>query len=87
MSLSATYERLRSRLAPLGIEIGPDVLAIWIDRECHGEEPLPDAALRDLAAWVVALRPRDTSTTRATISNNPVTPASAARPARSVAGH
>lgn len=87
MILCAAYDRLHAALAPLGIQIDPDVLDIWIERERHGQEPLPDAALRDLAAWVVALCPRDTSTTRATISNNPVTPASAAQPARSVAGH
>lgn len=54
MTLSAAYHRLRASLAPLGIEIGPDVLNIWLDRVQHGGEPMPETALRDLAAWAAS---------------------------------
>ncbi len=59
MSLPAAYQRLRAALAPLGVEIGPDVLAIWLDRVRHGGEPLPEAALRDLATWAASLTARN----------------------------
>lgn len=51
MSFAAAYERLRAILTPLGVEIGPDTLALWRDRERVGREPLPAGALRDLAEW------------------------------------
>lgn len=51
MSLPAVYERLRAILGPLGVEIGPDVLGIWLDRERDGREPIPPTALNDLMAW------------------------------------
>lgn len=51
MNLADAYERLHAILAPLGIEIGPDTLALWRDRERAGREPLPAGALRDLAEW------------------------------------
>lgn len=59
MSLTDAFDRLRAALAPLGIEIGTDVLDIWLDRERHGGAPLPNAALRDLAAWAASLAPQD----------------------------
>ncbi len=51
MSLAETFKGLQAALEPLGIEIGRDVLAVWRDREGAGQEPLPAAALRDLARW------------------------------------
>lgn len=51
MSLTETYTRLQAALEPLAVEIGRDVLHIWLDREGAGREPLPEAALRDLADW------------------------------------
>ncbi len=47
--LICAYQRLRAALAPLGIEISRDVLALWEDRRQHGREPLPANALKTLA--------------------------------------
>ena len=49
MSLTETLKGLQAALEPLGIEVGRDTLHIWLDREGAGREPLPVAALRDLA--------------------------------------
>jgi hypothetical protein len=57
--LTTTHQQLREALAPLGIEIGRDVLALWRDRECHGQEPLPDNALRHLADLATRLLARE----------------------------
>lgn len=51
MSLVESFEQMRAALAPLGVEIGPEVLAIWLDRQRHGRDPLPERAVRDLADW------------------------------------
>ena len=48
MTLAEAFAALRAGLTPLGIEIGPDVLALWLDRDVHGREPLPADALRVL---------------------------------------
>lgn len=48
MELSDAFEALRGTLEPLGIEIGPDVLALWRDRNLHGQDPLSSNALRRL---------------------------------------
>lgn len=49
MRLNDTYVALRSALAPLGIEVGHEVLDVWQDRERHGYPPLPVDALKRLA--------------------------------------
>lgn len=59
MNLAEVFNRLRTGLAPLGIELGTDVLGIWLDRERHGGEPLPDAAIQALAQWAASLAPQD----------------------------
>ena len=46
IDLAETYLDLHGALAPLGIEIGRDVLALWQDRECHGRDALPPDALK-----------------------------------------
>ena len=51
MSLVESFEQMRAALEPLGIEIGAEVLAVWLDRQQHGREPLPKSALRDLIEW------------------------------------
>lgn len=51
MSLVESFEQMRAALAPLGVEVGPEVLAIWLDRQRDGREPLPERAVRELAAW------------------------------------
>lgn len=51
MSLLESFEQMRAALAPLGVEVGPEVLAVWLDRQRHGRDPLPERAVRDLADW------------------------------------
>lgn len=53
--LARAHAGLRQALEPLGIEVGPEVLALWRDREAHGEDPLPADALRRLAGLVQRL--------------------------------
>lgn len=53
--LTTTYRQLREALAPLGIELDRDVLALWQDRERHSREPLPADALKRLAELVTGL--------------------------------
>jgi hypothetical protein len=53
MTLERTHTALSAALEPLGIECGPDVLAIWLDRRRSGRDPLPEPALRELF-YVVA---------------------------------
>jgi hypothetical protein len=55
MSLTGTYRDLRDALAPLGIEIGREVLDLWHDRQHHGREPLPADALKHLAELTARL--------------------------------
>lgn len=57
--LAATYEQLRQALAPLGVELGREVLALWQDRERHNSEPLPADALRHLADLTTRLIARE----------------------------
>jgi hypothetical protein len=49
LTLEQAYSALRSPLARLGVEIGPEVLALWQDRRRTGSAPLPEADLRELA--------------------------------------
>lgn len=46
--LAETHAAFRGALEPLGIECGPEVLALWRDRQQCGNEPLPADALRRL---------------------------------------
>jgi hypothetical protein len=57
VNLAEVYLDLRDALAPLGIEVGSDVLALWRDRERHGYQPLPPDALRRLAQLAARLAP------------------------------
>ena len=62
MNLAEKFRRLAHALQPLGIEIGPDVLDLWRDRDIHGRDPLPVSALEELADAINVLRrsePRD----------------------------
>lgn len=59
MSAAETHAQWRAALEPLGIEVGPEVLALWRDREAHGCDPLPVDALRSLAhvvGWMLVRR-------------------------------
>lgn len=47
--LESAHQRLAAALEPLGIDVGPEVLDVWLDRERYGREPLPASALRRLA--------------------------------------
>ena len=47
--LAETHAALRQALEPLGIDVGPEVLAVWFDRERAGTDPLPAKALRRVA--------------------------------------
>ncbi|HXR74018.1 hypothetical protein [Actinocrinis sp.] len=49
MSLAQAHGELRAALEPLGIEVGPEILAQWKDLAQHGGQPLPADALRRLA--------------------------------------
>lgn len=49
LTLERAHTALRYALAPLGIDIGPEVLALWLDRRRAGRAPLPPDALRDLS--------------------------------------
>lgn len=49
MTLEETHGALAAALDPLGIEVGPEVLAIWLDRRARGREALPAAAVIRLA--------------------------------------
>lgn len=59
MSTAETYLDLRDALAPLGIEVGREVLALWQDREHHGHEAIPADALRHLADLIARLLVQD----------------------------
>lgn len=49
LTLERTHTALRYALSPLGIDIGPEVLALWLDRRHAGRAPIPEDALRDLS--------------------------------------
>lgn len=49
MTLEEIHARLSAALGPLGIEVGPEVLAVWLDLRAHGQEPLTPAAVIRLA--------------------------------------
>jgi len=50
--LKEAHAELQAALAPLGIELGGEVLLVWVDRSRHSQqEPLPRTALRALAEW------------------------------------
>jgi len=53
--LLCAFNQLRAALAPLGIEVTRDVLALWEDRRHHGHEPLPTDALKTLADVAASL--------------------------------
>ena len=53
--LVRVFNQLRAALAPLGIEVTRDVLALWEDRRQHGHEPLPANALKTLAEVAASL--------------------------------
>lgn len=50
MTLAEQHAALRAALAPLGIDVGAEVLELWADREKHGQEPVTYGALKELAA-------------------------------------
>lgn len=56
--LGRAYAQLALALEPLGIEIGPEVIDVWRDRVRNGRDPLPPAALRELAALAERLARR-----------------------------
>jgi hypothetical protein len=60
MTLDEKFRRLAHALQPLGIEIERDVLDLWIDRQAHGRDPLPESAIRELADAVEILRGGET---------------------------
>jgi len=49
VTLEEIHNRLSAALAPLGIEVGPEVLSVWLDLRAHGQDPLTPAALIRLA--------------------------------------
>lgn len=49
IDLLRVHADVRAALEPLGIEVGPETLGIWRDRERLGQAPLPADALRRLA--------------------------------------
>jgi hypothetical protein len=49
MTLAQAHTELAAALEPLGIEIGPETLRLWEDRQAHGLDPLPLGALHRLA--------------------------------------
>lgn len=51
MNLVERFKALQVVLEQLGVELGRETLDLWLDRQQNGREPLPEAALRDLAAW------------------------------------
>lgn len=53
--LAETHAALRQVLEPLGIEVGPEVLAMWEDGQRHGRDPLPAEALRRVAELAAQL--------------------------------
>lgn len=55
MNLPEALKQLQKALEPLGIEVGRETLNLWLDRVRAGQEPLPEAALRDVALWVEKL--------------------------------
>lgn len=48
MNLAETFITLQDALEPLGIRIGPEVLAGWQFHAGNGHQPLPPGALRHL---------------------------------------
>jgi hypothetical protein len=86
INLDEIYFGLRTALAPLGIEVGREVLAMWRDREHHGRDALPDDALKKLAEvtarliWEVTQRPTPPCPSR-TANTAHAVPTPNARPA------
>lgn len=52
MTLAEVHAALRAGLAPLDIDVGLEVLAVWRDREAHACQPFPAEALQGLARLV-----------------------------------
>ena len=50
------FDELRAVLADLGIDAGPEVLHLWLDRAAHGRQALPHEALTRLEAWAGRMR-------------------------------
>ncbi|MGH3631194.1 MAG: hypothetical protein ACRDRL_27595 [Sciscionella sp.] len=49
--LKTAFEQFRCLLEPFAVEVGGEVLFVWVDRDRHGYEVLPPVALRALADW------------------------------------
>jgi hypothetical protein len=60
VTLDEKFRRLAHALQPLGIEVERDVLDLWLDRQAHGRDPLPDSAVQELADAVQILRRSET---------------------------
>lgn len=58
LNLAQVHAELRAALEPLGIDVGPETLRVWEDREAHGTAPLPGHALRRLSTLVNQLQSR-----------------------------
>jgi hypothetical protein len=56
VNLAEKFHALARALKPLGIELSQDVLELWKDRDTHGRDPLPDAALQELADVIELMR-------------------------------
>jgi hypothetical protein len=54
--LDERFRALTHALQPLGIEVGPEALALWKDRDAHGRDPLPDKALEELSDVTTLMR-------------------------------
>lgn len=55
MNLAETYEELRGALAPLGVDVGREVLDLWRDRVRHSQDALPAHTLARLAQFATRL--------------------------------
>jgi hypothetical protein len=55
LTLEQAYTAMRPILDRLGIDIGTEVLDVWLDRRRAGRAPLPEADLRELSALVQQL--------------------------------
>lgn len=62
LTLEQAYATMRAGLARLGIDIGPEVLALWQDRRRSGHAPLPKEHLRALADLAEQLLAEDRHT-------------------------
>lgn len=49
VNLVQAHAELRAALEPLGVEVGPEILAQWKDQARHGGQPLSADVLHRLA--------------------------------------